>query len=411
MRQPIAEVVRPRSLAPLAALAAAAPFAPSMAASALPAPAAKAAVEHVGACPAPAAGEAQCFARVVTRRGSTTPAASTVPLGAYGPDDVTAAYRYPKTTDSARVAWSTTSLPGSSRTIAIVDAYDAPNAEKDLEVFSAQFGLPACTTANGCFTKVNQTGGRKMPRTDAGWALEIALDVQWAHAVAPGARIVLVEAASNSYTNLMTAERYAVANADFVSNSWGSGEFSGEASYDVNFVGARAKGVFVAAGDNGTPAGYPSSSPSVISVGGTNLQRPAVATSDWAETGWSRGGGGCSLYETATDAQLSTSAALCGSKRATPDLSLVADPATGVAVYDSTPYQGSSGWMTIGGTSAATPMVAARAATIIPVGSKFDAALVYGSTLPYRDVTSGNNGAACAVGFDLCTGRGSLLGP
>jgi subtilase family serine protease len=302
--------------------------------------------------------------------------------------------------------FSTSSTAGAGTTIAIVDAYDDPTAESDLNHFSAQYGLPACTTANGCFQKVNQTGGTRYPRANAGWALEISLDVQWAHAIAPGAKILLVEASSNSFANLLTAEDYAKAHAQYVSNSWGGSEFSGENSYDSHFVQSGVS-FFVSAGDAGLPAEYPSASPNVISVGGTTLHFSGGNFT--SETGWSGGGGGCSASETATAAQSAFSGyaqVSCGGKRATPDLSLDADPASGVSVYDSTKYQGAAGWWTVGGTSASSPMAAAHAAVR---GVVVNAALVYGGTNTFRDVTSGNNGAPCLVGFDLCTGRGAWL--
>ena len=303
--------------------------------------------------------------------------------------------------------FSTSSTAGANKTIAIVDAYDDPTAESDLGVFSSQYGLPACTTANGCFKKVNQTGGTTYPKVNTGWALEISLDIQWAHAIAPGAKIILVEATSNSFANLLAAEDYAAAHADYVSNSWGGSEFSGEASNDSHFAHSNVS-FFVSAGDAGLPAEYPSSSPNVISVGGTTLHFSGGNFT--SETGWSSGGGGCSLYETATSAQLSFgqySQVSCGGKRATPDVSLDADPASGVSVYDTTRYQGQSGWFSVGGTSASSPMWAGRAAVS---GAMFNSAYVYGNNITYRDITSGNNGAACLVGFDLCSGRGSWTG-
>ena len=303
--------------------------------------------------------------------------------------------------------YTTSSTAGAGKTIAIVDAYDDPTAANDLSVFSSQFGLPACTTGNGCFKKVNQSGGTRLPRTNSGWALEISLDVQWAHAIAPGAKILLVEASSASTSSLMAAEDYAGAHADYVSNSWGGNEFSGEASYDSHFVQSGVS-VFVSAGDNGTPAEWPSASPKVISVGGTTLNFSGSTFS--SETGWSGGGGGCSAYETATAAQKAFgdyAQVNCGTKRATPDISLDADPASGVSVYDSTKYNGSAGWWTVGGTSASSPMVAAHAAVL---GAVVDSSYIYGlSSAKIRDITSGNNGAACLVGYDLCTGRGSWL--
>ncbi len=304
--------------------------------------------------------------------------------------------------------FNTSATAGAGKTIAIVDAYDDPTAESDLAVFSSQYGLPACTTANGCFSKVNQTGGTRYPKANAGWALEISLDVQWAHAIAPGAKILLVEATSNSFANLLAAEDYAKTHAQYVSNSWGGSESVGEAANDPHFVQAGVS-FFVSSGDAGLPAEYPSSSPNVISVGGTTLTFDGSGNLT-SETGWSSGGGGCSAFELATSAQLlfaQYGQAGCAGTRATPDVSLDADPASGVSVYDSTRYQGQKGWWKVGGTSASSPMWAARSAD---AGVVVDASYVYGNNITFRDITSGNNGAACLVGFDLCSGRGSWTG-
>jgi len=334
---------------------------------------------------------ARCHAQVLADRIGNL--ASTSPTG-LSPATIKSAYGF-----------TTSSTAGAGQTIAIVDAYDDPTAESDLGVFSAQFGLPACTTVNGCFTKVNQTGGKKYPRADAGWALEISLDIQWAHAIAPGAKILLVEASSNSFANLLAAEDYAKTHALYVSNSWGGSESSGESQYDLHFVQSGVS-FFVSSGDSGLPAQYPSSSPNVISVGGTTLHFDSSGTFT-SETGWSSGGGGCSAYEAATTVQSSFSEypqANCAGARATPDVSLDADPASGVSVYDSTRYQGQKGWWTVGGTSASSPMWAARSAV---AGALVNDAYVYGTTINYRDIMDGNNGAPCLVGYDLCTGRGS----
>jgi subtilase family serine protease len=338
-------------------------------------------------CPGPASpGHALCTSRVF-------PDASSSPVG-LTPAQMKAAYGF-----------TTSATAGAGHTIAIVDAYNLPTAESDLNKFSSQFGLPACTTASGCFTKVNQTGGTKYPRYNSGWGLEIALDIEWAHAIAPGANILLVEASSNSFANLLAAEDYAKTHAQYVSNSWGASEFSSEASYDSHFARSGVS-FFVSAGDAGLPADYPSASPNVISVGGTTLHFDGGGTFT-NETGWSGGGGGCSVYENATAAQSGFSGysqANCGGRRATPDLSLDADPNSGAAVYDGSRYQGQTGWYQVGGTSLSSPMVAGRAAVS---GAIVSSAYVYGNSITFRDIKVGNNGAPCLVGFDLCSGRGS----
>jgi subtilase family serine protease len=338
-------------------------------------------------CPGAPSGTARCHADVATDEHGN-PDVTSAPKG-LSPLTIKSAYGFP-----------TSSTAGSGKTIAIVDAYDDPTAASDFAVFDQQYGLQC-----NCLTKVDQTGGTSYPRADPGWALEISLDVQWAHAVAPGAQILLVEANSNSFSDLLAAEDYANSHADYVSNSWGGSEFSGESSYDSHFAAGKA---FVSSGDAGLPAEYPSASPKVISVGGTTLNFSGGSFS--SETGWSGSGGGCSQYENATSAQSSFSTygqVGCGGKRATPDVSLDADPASGVAVYDSTRYQGKRGWWTVGGTSASSPMWAARAADS---GATVNASYVYGNSITFRDILSGNNGASALNGFDLVTGRGSWTG-
>src|SRR6266699_995056 len=170
----------------------------------------RAANDHAAAavCPAAVVGFAHCHA-LVTVDAHGNPYASTAPTG-LSPATIKSVYGF-----------ATSGTAGAGNTIAIVDAYDDPTAESDLAVFAGQYGLPACTTANGCFAKVNQSGGTSYPRKDAGWALEISLDVQWAHAIAPGAKILLVEASSNSFANLLAAEDYAKTRAQYVSSSGG----------------------------------------------------------------------------------------------------------------------------------------------------------------------------------------------
>jgi subtilase family serine protease len=342
--------------------------------------------DFVHVCPGPA-GPATARCHAITR-----PDARSGPTG-LSPAQVKQAYGF-----------STSSTAGAGKTVAVVAAYNNPSAESDLSVFSQQFGLPACTMANACFKKVAQNGSTtQLPRSDAGWALEMSLDVQWVHAIAPGAKILLVEATSNSFGNLLAAEDYAKAHANYVTNSWGAAEFAGEASYDGHFAQSGVS-FFVSSGDSGTPAEYPSSSPNVISVGGTRLSN--IGSPAFSETGWSGSGGGCSAYESAHPAQ-NTGSVSCGGSRATPDVALDADPTSGVSVYDSTRYQGQAGWFTVGGTSASAPMWAGRAAAS---GGVVDAALVYGSSITFRDITAGNNGESALPGFDLVTGRGSWTG-
>lgn len=367
------------------------------------------AIQHrnVRVCPAPPIGHAACYTvlrQAVTPSGKPAPSASS-PTG-LSPSAIDQVYGW--------TPGSNGQGNGAGETIAIVDAYDAPNIASDLNTFSDQYGLPrlgACGAgATACFTKVDQTGGTNYPRSNSGWDLEISLDVEWAHAIAPDASILLVEARSSSLANLMAAEDYAGAHATYVSNSWGSSEFSGESSDDANFA-APGTSFFVAAGDAGLGAQYPSSSPDVISVGGTSLaltMSGATVTSA-VETGWSSSGGGCSAYEPATSAQRALpteSQAGCGASRATPDVALDADPSSGVSVYDSEGYQGQRGWFQVGGTSASTPMWAARSAdTGTTVGSSY----VYGASISYNDIVSGNNGAPALPGYDLVTGRGSWI--
>lgn len=381
----------------VAALAVVAAFGLPAGAQPVPSQASTMVSEHAVCGPA-SPGTARCHAHVVDNGNRFNPRATTSPTGLV-PSTIKSVYGF-----------DTSTTAGAGKTIAIVDAYDDPTITNDLATFSSSLNLPVLPTCGAgvtgaCFQKVDQTGGTSYPKANSGWALEIALDVEWAHAIAPGAKILLVEASSNSFSNLLAAEDYAKTHADYVSNSWGASEFSGESSYDPHFAQSGV-GFFVSAGDNGTPAEYPSSSPNVVSVGGTTLHFDNTGAFT-GETGWSSGGGGCSAYENKISAQ-TTGSVDCKGKRATPDISLDADPNSGVAVYDTTAYYGQTGWFTIGGTSASSPMTAAHAAVAGTTGLPGS---VYGlASSAIRDITSGNNGAPCLTGFDLCSGRGSWLG-
>jgi subtilase family serine protease len=325
---------------------------------------------------------------------------------AYAPSQIVGAYNFP-------TAATLGVLPGTGTVIAIVNAYDDPSIAADLATFNSQFGLPplaSCTitpTSGPCFQKVNQSGGTTYPAFDQGWAEEIALDVEWAHAIAPGASILLVEATTNSPANMTKSIIYAAGKASYVSMSFAAAEGTYETSYDVAFANTRVS-FFAASGDTGIANLWPSASPKVISVGGTTLTLSPDGTVA-SETGWNSGGGGCSRYETASTAQASYATyaqANCAGKRASPDVAAVADPNTGVYIYNSNNYGGNSGWFAIGGTSVATPIWAARAAIS---GSVINQAFVYGSSngMAFRDITAGGNAAGCLVGYDMCSGLGS----
>lgn len=311
---------------------------------------------------------------------------------------------------------------GSGQVIGIVDAYDDPNIESDLGVFSRQFGLPACTSSNGCFRKVYGNG--RKPVTNANWGIEIALDVEWAHAIAPQARIVLVESATNSLADLLASVDAAVNNgASVVSMSWTAGEFSGELRLDNHFVTTGVT-FLAASGDTGTGVVYPAASPYVVGVGGTSLHLDASGNYQ-NETAWSGSGGGLSAYEHEPlfQALLGINADPRG-LRGSPDVSYDANPGTGFAVYDSFGFAGSSGWFQVGGTSAGTPQWAA----LIAIANSMRAAIRKGQlsstnsslyslaksnlAVDFNAVTQGSNGScgvwcSAATGYDYVTGLGT----
>jgi subtilase family serine protease len=341
-------------------------------------------------------GQAHCFAKVVTdARGNIIdgkPAAragrNIAPSG-YGPADLQSAYRTSATAGNA------------SYTIAIVDAYGYASAEDDLAVYRSQFGLPACTTANGCFKKYNQNGVQgSYPREDTGWAQETALDLDMASAMCPNCHIILVEATNNSLANLAAAVNKAVQlGADAVSNSYGGSE-SGTGSYETayNHPGVA---ITVSSGDNGYGVEFPAASPHVTAVGGTSLTR-ASNSRGWNETAWSGAGSGCSAVFAKPTWQ---NDALCG-RRTVADVSAVANPSTGVAVYGPSTRK-RSGWMVFGGTSVSAPLIAGV------YGANGGAANYggdpYGQVSALYDVTSGSNGS-CS-GTYLCTATGGYDGP
>jgi subtilase family serine protease len=303
-------------------------------------------------------------------------------------------------------------LDGTGQIIAIVDAFYDANAASDLAAFDSDYGLPAPPS----FTQVNQTGGDPSGLSrNSGWARETALDIEWAHAIAPGADILLVEASTNSSSNLFTAVDYARSytrnqgqeGVSVVSMSWGGGESSSNSHFTTpgNHTGVS---FFAASGDTGGAVSYPSSSPNVVSVGGTTLN--LSGGNYGSESAWGSGGGGPSALFTKPSWQTAYS----GTMRGTPDVSYDADLSTGYFVYNS----GDGGLVQVGGTSAAAPQWAALVALADQgrslVGfSNFDGpsqllpALYTIPASDYNDVTSGSNGYPATAGYDLATGRGT----
>jgi subtilase family serine protease len=317
---------------------------------------------------------------------------------------------------------------GSGQVVGIIDAYDNPTflsstnanyANSDLHKFNVAMGL-----ADPYFRKVGQTGSEtSLPGTDpagpGGWGVEEALDVEWVHAIAPAAQIILVECNSNSYANLFAGVAEAkTLGATVISMSFGGGEFSGETGFDSTFTGAGVS--FVAStGDNGAPGGYPSWSPNVIAVGGTGLTLGSGNTYG-SESGWSGSGGGKSVYESRPAYQNGVQSVV-GTQRGIPDISFLADPSSGVAVLSSYDFGASTPWLNgfEGGTSLAAPCIAAlisianegRAAAGLGTlsGSSILSSIYSLSASDYHDITTGNNGFAALVGYDLVTGMGTPI--
>ncbi len=324
---------------------------------------------------------------------------------------------------------------GGSRAIAVVIAYDNPTVLSDLQYFSSFFGLPAPK-----FKKViaNGNGHCGTPAYDAGWSMEGAMDTQWAHAMAPNATIIYVEACTNGWDDMMYAEQVAAQQllaygGGQVTNSWGGGEWAGELGYDSvfrsNWVAGKPISYFFSSGDSGLGAQYPSSSPWVVSVGGTTINRDGATGAFQSESGWAGSGGGVSAYETyssnfgsGTGPWTNFQYPLFGqSSRAAPDVAAVADPASGAWVR----FDG--GWYVIGGTSLAAPLTAGivnnannRLGVAPSQGgyySNMENNLLYAELFTYKeyktnfyDVTTGSNGAAAGTGWDYCTGVGTPRG-
>jgi Subtilase family len=331
-------------------------------------------------------------------KSSTSAAPKSTPDG-LGPAQIRGAYNLPSAAPIAQ-------------TIAIVTAFDDPNAESDLGVYSSNYSLPSCTSANGCFRKVNGLGqARPLPPANATWALETSLDVQIAHGVCPNCKILLVEAPSASILDLLDAVDSAVSlGANEVSNSWVVDEFSAETSFDsrLNHPGVA---ITAASGDTGSRVQWPASSPYVTAVGGTTLTVHDDARV--SESAWQSGGSGCSRYESKPAWQTHDGCA----GRMVPDVAAVGDPSSGAAVYDSYGYSGSRGWFKIGGTSLAAPIVAAIYALAGNADQVVAGSYPYAHSDSLFDVRSGASGScspsylcSTGIGYDGPTGVGSPNG-
>jgi N-acetylneuraminic acid mutarotase len=341
---------------------------------------------------------ARCFALVTDKPATKLKANAAAPVpAALSPADIQAAYHLP--------------AAGAGQTVAIVDALGNSAVEADLAVFRAQYGLPPCTSDNGCFRKVDQDGGTDYPADDKGWGLETSLDVDAVSAVCPACRILLVQAASTSLDDLGTGVETAVRlGAKYVSNSYGTQrEFADEAGGD-HYYDHPGVVITASSGDAGNVPIWPSTSPDVLAVGGTTLNHADGTARGWAETAWSGGGSGCSAYEPKPPFQAGVATGC--DRRAVADISAVADPDTGLSVYDSLEYDG---WQRVGGTSLSSPLVAAMYALAGP-----PVAGTYPVTYPYIgqgnglfDVTAGTDGTCGTVlctagpGWDAPTGFGT----
>ena len=332
-------------------------------------------------------GTARCHSRVVTDsrgnelNGKPNPAAVT-PAG-YGPADLKAAYAIPAGIGTP--------------TIAIVDAYGYANAEADLAVYRSTYGLPPCTSSTGCFKKVDQNGGTSYPRPNTGWAQESALDLDMASAACPNCKIVLVEAKTNSFANLGAAVNYAknnIVGVRAISNSYGGSDSSSTTSYDSTYSATNIA-ITASTGDNGYGAQYPAAAPGVVAVGGTSL-----TVAPYAESAWSGAGSGCGLYHKKPSWQNGITDACAG--RMEGDISAVADPNTGVAVYGPNNSGGTS-WLVFGGTSVSAPLVGALFA--LRDGLIDAASSIYAHPTALHDVTTGSNGT-CPVNYYCHAGNG-----
>jgi subtilase family serine protease len=362
----------------------------------------------LGAVTTKASSAMRCFGRAIRTESDRGPRVMAGPTG-LGPSQIQSAYKL-------------AGLNAAGRTVAIVDAYDNPKAESDLATYRRTFNLPPCTTANGCFKKVNQNGAASpLPAGDYGWAMEISLDLDAVSAACPSCHILLVESNSATDTDLMKAVDTAVATPGVVavSNSYGGNEDSTITALDSHF---NHTGVAITAssGDSGYGLSWPASSQYVTAVGGTTLKTASNARG-WTETAWSGAGSGCSAFEPKPSWQHDPGCA----RRTVSDVSAVADPNTGLGVYDTYNSCGSSslcdllislglvqgldGWAQVGGTSLSSPLIASAYALAGNTASVTYGSYPYSHAASLFDVTSGSNGS-CGGSY-LCTAVAGYDGP
>jgi subtilase family serine protease len=353
---------------------------------------ARAATTPVQVCGPAAPLHARCLAEL-GRPGPTALAADGLPAG-FGPADLQSAYQLPTTR-------------GAGQTIAIVDAFGDANAEADLAVYRQTFGLPPCTTANGCFHKLDQRGGTAYPSVDPGWAVETSLDLDMVSAACPLCHIVLVEGDTSAVSDLGAAEDTAAAlGVAAISNSYGLSEGNGMQPFFPHWQHPGTT-IVASSGDFGyTFAQFPALLPNVLAVGGTSLARSG-GKRGWTEQAWSGAGSGCSAWIDKPAWQTDKHCHM----RTIADVSAVADPNTGVAVYDSTPYLGHAGWSVVGGTSAAAPLIAGVVG-LAENGNQLAPGYAYGHTQYLNDVVGGSNVTGWSCNGDyICTGKRGYDGP
>ncbi|HEX4061791.1 MAG TPA: S53 family peptidase [Streptosporangiaceae bacterium] len=333
------------------------------------------------------------------------------PIGdGYGPSSLLSAYN---------LASASSSSPAGER-VAVVDAYNDPTAVSDLATYRSSWGLPACnaTTKAGCLTVTNQYGRTTHLPADAGdtgWDVEESLDVDMVSAICPNCHIFLVEANGPTITALGTAVKNAVnkVHAKFVSNSYGGSVAKKDSTYDTDYYKHAGVAVTASAGDSGYGPAYPAASPWVTAVGGTSLVQTGVGRG-WTETVWDGSGGGCNGKDNARPSWQKFAVTQC-SHRLENDVAAIADPSTGVAIYD-TYSQG--GWLEVGGTSVASPIIASVFALAgNPTAGTYPTSYIYAHTSDLYDVTVGSNGSCskpifcnAETGYDGPTGWGTPNG-